>query len=113
MKYFIAVLIAFSLYAPSIAKMMAYADCSIQVLSNKEPLLCDCIKIIGLDQVPMSADETNQQQKLAQQTDWKFTVNHPFYLPNWKVAINNEFNEFYLAKIPAQRAFSIFHPPSC
>ena len=101
------------MYAPSIAKMMAYADCSIQVLSNKEPLLCDCIKIIGLDQVPLSADETNQQQKLSQQTDWKFTITNAFMLPNLVEGMTNQFNPFYLSKIPSKRAYAIFHPPSC
>ncbi len=92
---------------------MAYADCSIQVLSNSEPLLCDCIKIIALDQVPMSADESNQQQKIALQTDWKFTVVSPYNLPQ-KVVFNTiHISQFCLAKVPAKRAESIFHPPSC
>ena len=93
--------------------MMAYADCSIKILSNKEPLLCDCIKIIGLDKVPMSADETNQQQKLSQQTDWKFTVTKPFILPNDAIAINYLFNQFCSSSLPAKRAHSFFHPPAC
>jgi hypothetical protein len=113
LKNFITILIAFSLYAPSIAKMMAYADCSIQVLSNKEPLLCDCIKIIGLDKIPMSADETNQQQKLSQQTDWKFTVTNQFILQKDITLIKLQFNQFYSSRLPDQRVYSFFHPPAC
>jgi hypothetical protein len=101
------------LYAPSVAKMMAYADCSIQVLSNSEPLLCDCIKIIGLDQVPMSADETNQQQKIAQHTDWKYTVSSAFNLAQKIVEYKIEHTGFYLTKLPSDRVKTIFHPPSC
>ncbi len=92
---------------------MAYADCSIQVLSNSEPLLCDCIKIIGLDQVPMSADETNQQQKIAQHTDWKYTVSSVVNLPKHAVDYAVQYNGFYLAKMPSDRVTTIFHPPSC
>lgn len=101
------------MYAPSIAKMMAYADCSIQVLSNSESLLCDCIKIIELDQVPMSADETNQQQKIAQHTDWKYTVQSSFNLAQKVVEYTIQYNGFYLAKMPQERVTTIFHPPSC
>ncbi len=101
------------MYAPSVAKMMAYADCSIQVLSNSEPLLCDCIKIIGLDQVPISADETNQQQKIAQHTDWKYTVSSAFNIPKHAVEYTIQYNEFYLGKMPTDRVTTIFHPPSC
>lgn len=92
---------------------MAFADCSIQVLSNREPLLCDCVKIIEQDQVPMSADETNQQQKIAQHTDWKYTVLSAFNLSQPIVENTIQYNGFYLAKMPLDRATTIFHPPSC
>jgi len=104
-------LVALSLYAPSVAKLLAYTDCSIQILANSNPLLCDCTKILLDDQVPFSSDENNQQQKLSQKTDWKFTLLIKYQISNYKFSITTKYIDLIAINLPPQRATSIFHPP--
>lgn len=111
MKTFVTILVALSLYAPSVAKLLAYTDCSIQILANSNPLLCDCTKFLSDNQVPLSPDENNQQQKLSQKTDWKFTLLTKYQISNCKFSITTKYIDLKTTNLPPQRAASIFHPP--
>jgi len=51
------------------ANMLAYADCSIQVLTNGDPRLCDCTRIVD---IPIAPDRPDKQKNLALKTDWKY-----------------------------------------
>ena len=112
MKTFVTILVALSLYAPSVAKLLAYTDCSIQILANSNPLLCDCTKFLSDDQIPLSSDENNQQQKLSQKTDWKFTLLAKYQISNCTFLIIIKYIDLIAINLPPQRANSIFHPPS-
>ena len=74
MKKAITFLLALSLYAPHMAKLLAYADCTYQRLSNEDPRLCDCNKIVDLDALPIIPDQPDKQKEISIKADWKYTA---------------------------------------
>ena len=106
-------MLAVSLYAPHIAKLLAYADCSvIQVLSNKDPRLCDCNRIVDADAIPFP-DQPDKQQELSLKADWKYIAQAAYHLDNLAVANEKSGLSFFSPGISGKYLADIFHPPRC
>jgi hypothetical protein len=111
LKQVITILLSLSLYAPHMAKILAYADCSIILLSNKDPRLCDCNQIITADAVPINADQPDKQKELSLKADWKYTTLNTFRLEHNPAPAKQIFPGSKPLYIPRQALRSIFHPP--
>ena len=58
-----------ALYAPHIAKLVMYTECTLQAASTQQ---CDC----NLSNVPdWQTSFPEKQKEIQQQTDWKFLLN--------------------------------------
>jgi hypothetical protein len=113
LRSLLTILIAFSLYAPSVAKILAYADCTIVVLSNNESELCDCTKFIDAASIPLSNEESHQQKQLAFKTDWKYILsNNPLFCTGF-TPISPKISKLSFLRFPSPFLKSIFRPPMC
>lgn len=72
MKYLVAIILSLSLYAPSVAKILAYAECSALAISQADQNWCDCMLTADTDTDGIPA--TEKQKDIAFKTDWKYTT---------------------------------------
>lgn len=93
------------------AKLMAYADCSIIALTNDDPRLCDCNRIIDADNIPLNSDQPDKQREITLKADWKYVaeVNYrlslvPLISAGRKGCQPDSF-------VPCVFGRSVFHPP--
>ncbi|MES2328020.1 MAG: hypothetical protein V4539_00365 [Bacteroidota bacterium] len=99
------------MYAPHAAKLLAYVDCSVQVLTNGDPRLCDCNRIIASEAIPVGADHPDKQKELSLKADWKYVGVVSYRFSNTVTSvIKDSFNNL-IAFIPEQFPQSVFHPP--
>lgn len=113
LKQVITILLSLSLYAPHMAKILAYADCSIILLTNNDPRLCDCNRIISADLLPIRSDMPDKQKELSLTTDWKYTTLNVFRLQSNAAPAKEIFSGTKPLYIPQQSLQSVFHPPRC
>jgi hypothetical protein len=110
-KKAITFLLALSLYAPHMAKLLAYADCTYQRMSNEDPRLCDCNKIVDLDALPIVPDQPDKQKEISIKADWKYTVfgycRENALLP--QLVKSRQASPFIY--MPLVLGVDIFHPP--
>lgn len=93
------------------AKLLAYADCSIIQLTNTDPHFCDCNRIIDTDAIPVAPDQPDKQKELSLKADWKYVGVNSFRFANsFIVADKTNAGESFLY-IPQQSLQSVFHPP--
>lgn len=71
LKYVVAIILSLSLYAPSVAKILAYAECSALAISQADQNWCDCMLTADTDTDGIPA--TEKQKDIAFKTDWKYT----------------------------------------
>ncbi len=69
MKYFIAILLSLSLYAPDVAKLVAYADYVVDVATNTKVNICNCEPILEKNK---TADHTDHH--VVVKADWIYLV---------------------------------------
>jgi len=94
-----------------VAKILAYADCSIKALSNTDPSLCDCNRIVDVESTPIAPDRPDKEKELSIKTDWKYVGESSYKFVNPSVAIEKPLaTESYLF-IPQQYLQAVFHPP--
>ena len=113
MKQVITILLSISLYAPHIAKLLAYADCSIILLSNPDPHFCDCNRIIDTDAIPVAADQPDKQKELSVKADWKYVGVGSFRFANPFTLIDKAKANESFVYMPLQSPQAVFHPPKC
>ena len=90
---------------------MAYADCSVQVmLTNRDPRLCACNRIIDDADIPMG-DLPDKQKELSLKADWKYTSTAYFKMDDLFVAAPAPMYAHFLSLIPSQNPGDIFQPP--
>ena len=95
------------------AKLLAYADCTIRVaITNSDPRLCDCNRIIAAESTPIAGDDQPDKQKeLTLKADWKYVGVVSFQFPHTLLLVEkNNFDKF-VSFVPEQIPQSIFHPP--
>jgi hypothetical protein len=94
-----------------VAKLLAYADCSIQVLANGDPRLCDCNRIIAADAIPLAADQPDKQKDILLKADWKYVGVVSYQFSNTVMLIEETHTGKFVSYIPKPTSQSIFHPP--
>jgi hypothetical protein len=111
LKQLITIILSISLYAPQVAKILAYTDCSIQVLANGDPFFCDCNRIIDIDAIPIAPDRQDKQKEISLKADWKYIgeTNFKFFNASWVIAKTTLF--YQSGFVPQPYLQSIFHPP--
>jgi hypothetical protein len=99
------------LYAPHLAKLLAYADCTIVAITNDDPRLCDCNKIVDTEDIPFSTNQPDKQKDISIKSDWKYlgeTAYHfSAYLPLQDTKKLSSPGHFIAEEFPR----SVFHPP--
>jgi hypothetical protein len=106
-------ILAVSLYAPHVAKLLAYADCSIQQLAHDDPRLCDCNQIVTADAVPLFPDQPDKQKEISIKADWKYETVVSYRFSDSDISIKQIFSSIRPSFIPEQFSRSVFHPPQC
>ncbi len=99
------------MYAPQIAKILAYADCTIILLTNTDPRFCDCNRIIDVEAIPVGEDRPNKQKELSLKADWKYLGETVYNFSESLSMINHPKNGKYFSWNPLAYAGAIFHPP--
>jgi hypothetical protein len=111
-KQILTIVLALALCAPHAAKLLAYADCSVIMLTNGDPLLCDCNKVVIGDAAPVLPNQPDKQKELSLKADWKFITPGKirYQAGVWKV-----FNVFHFMEpsfSPQSVDHRFFHPPA-
>jgi hypothetical protein len=94
-----------------VAKLLAYADCSIQLLSNSDPRLCDCNKIISSDAIPIGPDRPDKEKEITLKADWKYIGEVSFRFSNTSILVQQSPITADLIFVPQSFLQSVFHPP--
>jgi len=94
-----------------VAKILAYADCSIKVLSNGDPFLCDCNWIVDVEATPVAPDRPDKEKELSIKTDWKYVGESSYKFVNPSVVIEKPLTTESHLFILQQYLQSVFHPP--
>jgi hypothetical protein len=103
--------LALSLYAPHVAKLLAYADCTIQVLAHDDPRLCDCNQIVTADSGPLLPDQPDKQKEISIKADWKYIAGVSYKISEDIVSVKQLFSINRASCQPEQFPSAIFHPP--
>jgi hypothetical protein len=108
LKSLITICIAVSLFGPTVAKWMTYADCMFKAQNSLQ--ICDCAKIVSAVFTDTSAKETSQLKDISAKTDWILihaeVFSTDFTLQQTRVSYN--LFSFY---IPTTLQNRIFRPP--
>lgn len=111
MKYLVTIILSISLYAPQVAKFLAYAECSALAVTIADQSWCDCMLSTDTDTDGIPA--TEKQKDIQLKTDWKFTPEKNMVLNSQtEIAVLTQ-KEFLLPFIPLPTKDGIFHPPLC
>lgn len=92
---------------------MAYTDCTWQLLTNGDPHLCDCNKLIGVEVMPAANNAPDKQKELALKTDWKYLVESTTRYCCQEVLSGNDGPGYRQPYIPVADLSKVFHPPCC
>lgn len=93
------------------AKMMAYVDCSYIMLSNSDPNLCDCNRIVDNDAIPLGPDQPDKQKDISLKADWKYVVAAAYRFEGTIFTGKDILTTAYTAYHPQQSLQAVFHPP--
>jgi hypothetical protein len=94
-----------------VAKLLAYADCSILVLTNGDPRLCDCNRIIDNDAIPVAADQPDKQKEISLKADWKYIGVVSYQFSHTIAVVGKTFSTNRFLAVPEKFPRAIFHPP--
>ncbi len=109
MKYVVAVILSLSLYAPSVAKILAYAECSALAISQADQNWCDCMLSADTDTDGIPA--TEKQKDIAFKTDWKYTA-VDVHDPNEPItSVDTYHTRFIPDALLHPYLKAVFHPP--
>ncbi len=109
MKYLVTIILSLSLYAPQVAKWLAYAECTALAVTMADKNWCDCMLSTDTDTDGIPA--TEKQKDIQFKTDWKFIVEKDILAeePLTDAVITE--NGFYTDDLPTPAKPLIFHPP--
>jgi hypothetical protein len=82
----------------------------VQMLSNKDPRLCDCNRIVDADAIPLPGPP-DKQKEISIKADWKYVGVATYHLNNLLVANNQPSIVHPSLFIPGQHLQDIFRPP--
>lgn len=109
LKYVVAIILSLSLYAPSVAKFLAYAECSALAISQADQNWCDCMLTADTDTDGIPA--TEKQKDIAFKTDWKYTAIKSYEQPSVLVSVDKVTTGFIPAPLLNPYKKGVFHPP--
>lgn len=110
MQKLITILLCFALYAPNVAQLISYSECSMSATSNSEQKICDCLleKTIANNNYPVDKHEHHIIK-----ADWQYIITPKFNFTEHFIAINNlQHSTNYLLQVPICIGNKIFHPPA-
>ena len=112
MQRIITILLAFALYAPNIASVLAYSKCELIAKLNSQPD-CDC-KLTTTPQQNNTQSLPDKHKEILQQTDWKYTVNNIYQTTLLVESIAGKaFQQYQSPYNSLLTVAAIFHPPCC
>jgi hypothetical protein len=93
------------------AKMLAYVDCTYVMISNSDPNLCDCNRIVDTEAIPLGPDQPDKQKELTLKADWKYVAAIAYRFQHSIPADKNTpaIGRFHYH--PQQALDAVFHPP--
>lgn len=109
MKYLVTIILSLSLYAPQVAKILAYAECSALAVTMADQNWCDCMFTTDTDTDGIPAAE--KQKDIQFKTDWKFITEKNIAvgdIHDFPVSVKKNLFPFSL---PAPYLAAVFHPP--
>ncbi len=110
MQRIITILLAFALYAPNIASILAYSECELIAKLNSKPD-CDC-KLTTTPQQNNPKSLPDKHKEIVQQTDWKYTLNNIYQTTISAESIANKaFQKYRSPYNSLLTVHAIFHPP--
>lgn len=109
LKYIIAAILSLSLYAPSVAKILAYAECSALAISQADQKWCDCMLTADTDTDGIPA--TEKQKDIAFKTDWKYTSIASYEPLNVIGSFDHTYTRFNPDALLQPYKKAVFHPP--
>ncbi|HCL04737.1 MAG TPA: hypothetical protein DHW64_01670 [Chitinophagaceae bacterium] len=109
MKYVVTIILSLSLYAPQVAKILAYAECSALAITMADQNWCDCMFTTDTDTDGIPA--TEKQKDIQFKTDWKFTPEKNIVVATIKAYPASTKNSFISFQLPAPYLKAVFHPP--
>jgi hypothetical protein len=104
-KYILAILLSVSIYSPDIARLVAYTDYVLDVVSEEKLNICDCEGILQKD-TPVGHKEHN----MVLTTHFTCVLTEVFSLPEPVSAHDQEFNGEIDLLLP-RFTYDIFQPP--
>jgi len=105
------ILLTLSLQAPSVARLLVYAECSVNALLRDDKLSCDCMlthTTSGWDS-PFSLPD--KQSDLSKKTDWKYVAVEKASFSGSPVITLTTLLKEYQSSLPAPYIGAVFHPP--
>jgi hypothetical protein len=109
LKYVVAIILSLSLYAPSVAKILAYAECSALAISQADQNWCDCMLTADTDTDGIPA--TEKQKDIAFKTDWKYTTISFCEHASFVISSNQITTAFIPDALLDPYQNGVFHPP--
>ena len=109
MKYVVAIILSLSLYAPSVAKFLAYAECSALAISQADQNWCDCMLTADTDTDGIPA--TEKQKDIAFKTDWKYTTIASYEYTDVTGVFDQTYTGFIPVALLEPYEKGVFHPP--
>jgi len=109
MKYLVTVILSLSLYAPQVAKFLAYAECSALALTMADQNWCDCMLTADTDTDGIPA--TEKQKDIQFKTDWKFTAEKIIMLGSINDCLVPVKKTSLSFPLPDPFLSAVFHPP--
>ncbi len=110
MQKLLAIIITIALYAPPVADILAFAECSIEaIIVNKEDCGCTIDSLHNNNQHSVPANLPSKQTE----NDLKF-----FSTSTWKLNRIDSYNilsyqQWHSPYYPASVVNDVFHPPGC
>ncbi|MFW2475524.1 MAG: hypothetical protein ACN4EP_01330 [Sediminibacterium sp.] len=109
MKYLVTLILSISLYAPQVAKLLAYAECSALAITYADKYWCDCM--LTADNNPDEIPATEKQKDIQLKTDWKFRIDNHFCMGMTMFDKTTVNNCFVITDLPSPIPQAVFHPP--
>jgi hypothetical protein len=109
MKYLVTIILSLSLYAPQVAKFLAYAECSALALTIADQSWCDCMLTADTDTDGIPA--TEKQKDIQFKTDWKFTTEKSIVVRDINACSDLIKSSTLSFQLPTPFLTAVFHPP--
>ncbi|WP_153801046.1 hypothetical protein [Foetidibacter luteolus] len=111
MKQLLVIILSMSLYAPSVARILAFAECLAAASPGTEEF-CDCIGASNSHHTPSSHSLPDKQKEITLKTDWKYTGTAALEsIACPVVALCCNHIKPACDKLPHSFLYGIFHPP--